>query len=65
VPRSYREDNNRIISEVVSKYPNARLVDWNALSAGHPEYFGPDGVHLSDLGSTVYVAAITEALALK
>ena len=62
VPRTYRLDNDRIIKQVIASYPNATLVDWNAISNGHPEYFGPDGVHLSDQGSTVYVDAIISAL---
>ena len=65
VPRTYRLDNDRIIKEVIASYPNATLVDWNAISDGHPEYFGPDGVHLSDQGSTVYVDAIISALSGK
>jgi lysophospholipase L1-like esterase len=37
-------------------------VDWASISAGHPEFFAPDGVHLNDLGSDVYVAAIIDEL---
>ncbi len=62
VPRPWRDDNNRIINAVVTDYPQAHLVDWASLSFGHPEYFAPDGVHLSDAGGDVYVGAILEAL---
>jgi hypothetical protein len=62
VPRSWRDDNNRIIRSVLVDFPQVRLVDWASLSQGHPEYFAPDGVHLSDLGGNVYVGAIIEAL---
>jgi len=62
VPRSWRDDNNRIIREVISNYPQTTLVDWSGISANHPEFFAPDGVHLIDAGSDVYVAAILEAL---
>ena len=62
VPRPWRDDNNRIISAVVADYPQAHLVDWASLSFGHPEYFAPDGVLLSDTGGDVYVGAILEAL---
>ena len=62
VPRPWRDDNNRIISAVVADYPQAHLVDWARISFGHPEYFAPDGVHLSDTGGDVYVGAILEAL---
>jgi len=62
VPRTWREGNNKIISEVVSRYPNAVLVDWAAIAENHPEFFAPDGVHLIEAGSDVYVASILEAL---
>ena len=62
VPRPWRDDNNRIINAVLTDYPQAHLVDWASLSFGHPEYFAPDGVHLSDAGGDVYVGAILEAL---
>jgi len=62
VPRTWREGNNKIISEVVSNYPNAVLVNWSAIAENHPEFFAPDGVHLVEAGSDVYVASILEAL---
>jgi peptidoglycan/LPS O-acetylase OafA/YrhL len=62
VPRTWRDGNNKIISEVVSKYPNAVLVDWASIAENHPEFFAPDGVHLIEAGSDVYVASILEAL---
>lgn len=62
VPRSWRDDNNRIIRLVLASYPHARLVDWSEISQSHPEYFAPDGVHLSDAGGEVYVRAVLEAL---
>ena len=62
VPRSWRDDNDRIIRAVLVDYPQAHLVDWATLSLGHPEYFAPDGVHLSDAGGDIYVGAILEAL---
>lgn len=62
VPRTWREGNNKIISEVVSGYPNAVLVDWASIAENHPEFFAPDGVHLVEAGSDVYVASILEAL---
>ena len=62
VPRLWRDDNNRIIREVIANYPQTTLVDWSGISANHPEFFAPDGVHLIDAGSDVYVAAILDAL---
>ena len=62
VPRTWRDGNNKIISEVVSRYSNAVLVDWASTAENHPEFFAPDGVHLIEAGSDVYVASILEAL---
>ena len=62
VPRGWREDNNALIREVISSYPNTYLVDWESISLGHPEYFAPDGVHLVPTGVIAYVDAITQFL---
>jgi peptidoglycan/LPS O-acetylase OafA/YrhL len=62
VPRTWRDGNNKIIGEVVSGYPNAALVNWAEIAENHPEFFAPDGVHLIEAGSDVYVASILEAL---
>ncbi len=62
VPRGWREDNNALIREVISSYPNTYLVDWESISLGHPEYFAPDGVHLVPTGVIAYVDAITQYL---
>ncbi len=58
VPRGWRDHNNALIAFYADRY-GARLVDWAAISDGHPEYFGPDGVHLVPAGVRAYVDAIT------
>ena len=62
VPRAWKDENNKIINEVIQNYPQTTLVDWHEISLNHPEFFAPDGVHLNENGSNVYVAAILEAL---
>lgn len=62
VPRGWRDDNNQIIRSVAANYPQTMVVDWAGISQGHPEFFAPDGVHLNDAGSDVYVAAIIDDL---
>jgi peptidoglycan/LPS O-acetylase OafA/YrhL len=62
VPRPYRDANNELIARLAAEYVNVRIVDWNTLSDGHPEYFAPDGVHLIPIGVSAYVMAIDEAL---
>ena len=62
VPRSWRDENNTLISTVAARYQNVKIVDWNKISEGHPEYFAPDGVHLVPTGIAVYVDAILSEL---
>lgn len=61
VPRIWRDSNNELIAKYAALY-NARLVDWANISAGHPEFFGPDGVHLVPTGVRAYVDAIISNL---
>ncbi len=61
VPRDWRDDNNALISQYAAQY-GAIVIDWAEISAGHPEYFAPDGVHLVPLGVRAYVDAITAEL---
>jgi len=62
VPRPWRDQNNDLISKVSARFSNVRVVDWNSISDGRPEYFAPDGVHLVPTGVSAYVMAIDEAL---
>jgi len=62
VPRPWAPDNDAIINRVIVDYPKVSLVDWSKISQGHPEFFGPDGVHLVDTGSSAYVSAIMDHL---
>ena len=39
--------NNDMLADRVRRYQNTVLVDWHAASAGHPEFFGEDGTHLT------------------
>lgn len=61
VPRSWRDENNELIAKYAAMY-DTRLIDWATISQGHPEYFGPDGVHLVPAGVRAYVDAITAEL---
>ena len=62
VPRGWRDENNALISKVVSRYPKTEIVDWARISENHPEYFATDGVHLNPPGVNAYVSAILEVL---
>ena len=61
VPRAWLEDNNALIKKYADLY-SANLVDWASISADHPEYFAPDGVHLVPVGVRAYVDAISKLL---
>lgn len=61
VPRSWRDENNILIARYAELF-GALLIDWNAVSSGHPEYFAPDGVHLVPMGVRAYVDAISSKL---
>jgi len=62
VPRGWKDENNSLIAQVAAQYQNVKIVDWNKISEGHPEYFAPDGVHLVPTGIAVYVDAIISEL---
>ena len=62
VPRGWKDENNSLIAQVAAQYQNVKIVDWNKISEGHPEYFAPDGVHLVPTGIAVYVDAILSEL---
>ena len=62
VPRPWRDSNNSLVKEIASQYSNIRVIDWNSISAGRPEYFAPDGVHLVPAGVEAYVSEIKKYL---
>ena len=54
--------NDTMLAEGVKRYPNAELVDWRAASAGHPEFFSDNGIHLSAEGARAYAELIAAHL---
>lgn len=62
VPRGWRDSNNELIEEIALLYPNISIADWSSVSADHPEYFAPDGVHLIEEGVTAYINEIAKYL---
>lgn len=62
VPRRWEGPNNTVIAEGVSRYPNAVLADWHAVSADHPELFARDGVHPQRAGRRLYADVIAAAV---
>jgi len=62
VPRQWEDNNNQVITEGVKRYPNAVLVDWNALTAKRPELFWNDGHHLRPEGAQFYAELIQKTI---
>jgi lysophospholipase L1-like esterase len=63
VPRPWEQSNNDLLADGVRRYPDkAVLVDWHAASAGRPELFVEDGIHLQPEGQRVYAELIAENL---
>ena len=62
VPRPWEQPNNSMLAEEVQQYPNTVLVDWHAASAGRPELFVNDGIHLQYEGQRVYSELISAHL---
>ena len=58
VPRHWEASNNTVLTEGVKRYPNAVLVDWRAASAGKPELFWSDGLHIRPEGARTYADLI-------
>jgi peptidoglycan/LPS O-acetylase OafA/YrhL len=63
VPRVWETTVNQTLEEVVSSMSNTVLVDWYNASAGHPEFFANDGVHLTRAGGETYANLIVDILA--
>ena len=62
--REYQEINNEIIRALPARYPNVRILDWQAASKGKKAWFSFDGTHLKSVGQDQYVALIAEAVGL-
>ncbi|MEX1255647.1 MAG: acyltransferase family protein [Dehalococcoidia bacterium] len=62
VPRDWEAQNNDVLADGVSRYPNARLVDWHAWSATRRDLFYDDATHVKPAGADLYAALIAAAL---
>ncbi|WP_067623817.1 acyltransferase family protein [Alicyclobacillus acidiphilus] len=62
VPRPWEQTVNQTLAEVAATYPNTTLVDWYDASAGKPNYFYSDGVHLNPTGALAYAKLLAKAV---
>jgi len=54
----YEDSSNQAIREVVLRYPNTRVADWNAYTEAHRGLVGGDGIHLTHTGCTAYAGLL-------
>jgi hypothetical protein len=62
VPRRWQDPVNSLLHSVAAAHKNVVIADWYAASAGHPEYFVRDGVHLTSAGIAAFAGLIAHAL---
>jgi len=64
VPRSWEAGNIRTIRACDASYASkrVRIIDWHTHSAGHPEWFAGDRVHLSASGRRAFQRLIDAAV---
>jgi hypothetical protein len=53
---------NAVLVAAARRHPELRVLDWNSFSAGHPEWFQTDFVHLTASGGTAIAGWIHQAI---
>ena len=61
-PRSWQDLTNDRIRAAAEGRSNVVVADWFAMSAGHPEFFVSDGVHLTVAGADAFAMTIASAM---
>jgi peptidoglycan/LPS O-acetylase OafA/YrhL len=46
MPDSFQDENDALLAALPGTYSNVQVIDWYGLSAGHDDWFWPDGTHL-------------------
>jgi peptidoglycan/LPS O-acetylase OafA/YrhL len=62
LPRTWQGPNNHAFTAAAAGRANVSVVDWDAASRAHPEWFTPDRVHLQPVGARAYAALIAAAI---
>jgi len=64
VPRSWEKGNVRTLHACDASFSarRVRIIGWHAHSAGHPEWFGSDRVHLTASGRRAFARLIDHAV---
>jgi hypothetical protein len=53
---------NEIIRAAATQHSEMLVVDWNLYSRSHPEWFQPDGLHLTNLGASAMATLLHQSL---
>lgn len=56
VPLAAQDPNNEALRACAAAFERVEVIRWYRYSAGHPEWFAPDGYHLSAVGQDAYAA---------
>jgi hypothetical protein len=60
--RAWEGSVNGELHAAAGRWGNVRIADWFGASAGHPEYFSGDRIHITSSGAQAYAATIAAAL---
>jgi peptidoglycan/LPS O-acetylase OafA/YrhL len=61
-PRGWQDLTNDRIRAAAEGRSNVVVADWYSMSAGHPEFFVTDGVHLTVAGADAYAMTLASAV---
>ena len=53
---------NDIVRATAERHPELTVVDWNLYSRSHPDWFQPDGLHLTDVGAIAMATLVHRSL---
>jgi hypothetical protein len=59
--RDWQDPNNDTLGSVAPQFANVVLINWNAISTPHPEWFVQDGIHLNNDGRAAYASLVLDA----
>ena len=62
ITNNWQFHNNDTIRSLGEEYDNVHILDWEAYSADHGEFFYSDGIHLTEIGRTSYAQFIFDAI---
>lgn len=59
---NWQFENRTVMERAAEKYDTLTLIDWDAASRDHPEYFYADGIHLTPQGRIAYADLIRDVI---